>query len=670
MKILETRHLHSAQTRPLLLLGVVICLILNPACAASESQPRLILIGDSTVRCGRANGVNGLWGWGQVIGAHFDLKRISIENHAMGGTSSRSFQTQGNWEKALERVRPGDYVLMQFGHNDGGEMFIGDRPRASIKGNGEETKEGVVEATGKSETVHSYGWYVRKFIADVRAKEATPIVCSLIPRNRWQDGKVIRAGNDYAKWAEEAAKQGGTAFINLNELVAARYEQFGERHVGEQFFTKTDWTHTTLAGAKLNAECIAQGISQLEEVGLSKYLKPKASLDDSLPIRFAFGPNHRTEGFQNVTAKDIYSREKGYGFEPGADIACEESTAQAGCGSPQPFYFSVALEEGSYRVKLESSGHPPTVKAELRRLMFWQPPEAEASSSAVEFTVNIRTTKIDEKRSVRLKQREKENEFWAWDEKLTLEFNGPEPSVSSLTIAPEPDSLTIFLAGDSTVTDQPSAPWGSWGQMLPYFFQPGVAIANYAQSGESVASSLGAGRFEKIFAEMKPGDHLLIQFGHNDMKSKRPDALSKYRQNLTDIIRRTHDLGGVPVLVTSMERKPGRGYVSLGEYPQAMREVAARIRVPLIDLNKMSRQLYEALDENLGPAFQDNSHHTVYGSFLLAKCVVQGIVDNRLTIAPLVNDRFTGFDPAKPDSLENVAIPATPKVDLLKPDGS
>ena len=531
-------------------------------------------------------------------------------------------------------------------------------------------KQASSRRPAKSETVHSYGWYLRKFIADVQAKEATPIVCSVIPRDRWQDGKVIRAGNDYAKWAEEAAKQGGAAFINLNELVAARYEQLGEEHVGQQFFTKTDWTHTTLAGAKLNAECVAQGISQLDEAGLSKYLKPKASSDDSQPVRFTFGADNRAEGVQNVTAKDIYSREKGYGFEPGADVACDGSTAQAGCGSPQPFYFSVALEEGSYRVKLEGSGHPPTVKAELRRLMFWQQKEAEASSASVEFTVNIRTTKIDEQRSVRLKQREKENELWAWDEKLTLELNGPEPSVSSLTITPEPDALTIFLAGDSTVTDQPSGPWGSWGQMLPYFFQPGVAIANYAQSGESVASSLGARRFEKIFAEMKPGDHLLIQFGHNDMKSKRADALSKFRQNLTDIIRRTHDLGGVPVLVTSMERKPGRGYVSLGEYPQAMREVAAKHRVPLIDLNKMSRTLYEALGEDLGPAFQDNSHHTVYGSFLLAKCVVQGIVDNRLTIAHLVNDRFRGFDPAKPDSLESVAIPATPKVDLLKPDGS
>ena len=271
---------------------------------------------------------------------------------------------------------------------------------------------------------------------------------------------------------------------------------------------------------------------------------------------------------------------------------------------------------------------------------------------------------------MRLKPREEENELWAWDEKLTLEFNGPRPSVRSLSILPEPESITVFLAGDSTVTDQPSGPWGSWGQMLPYFFRPGVAVANYAQSGESVASSLGAGRFEKIFSLMKPGDHLLIQFGHNDMKNEQPNALDQYRNNLVKIVTRTKHLGGVPVLVTSMERKPGRGYVSLGEYPQVVREVAAEHHVPLIDLNKMSRKLYDALGEDLEHAFQDGSHHTVYGSYLLAKCVAKGIIDNRLTLAPLVNNRIGSFDPSKPDDVESIRIPASPLVSLSKPEGS
>lgn len=387
-------------------------------------------------------------------------------------------------------------------------------------------------------------------------------------------------------------------------------------------------------------------------------------------LRFVFGESEAVEDLQLVHAEDDYSETKGFGFESrsqNTDANCASINGWMRC---KPFYFSVALPEGNYRVKLVSDGSPLTVKAELRRLMFWEVDVPAPPTATAEFTVNVRTASIDDKQSVRLKAREREKEYWAWDEKLTLEFNGPKPCVKMLTITPEPDAITVFLTGDSTVTDQPSAPWGSWGQMLPYFFRPGVAVANYAQSGESVASSLGAGRFDKVFSLMKPGDHLLIQFGHNDMKNDRPDALSDYRKNLTSIVNRTRILGGVPVLLTSMERKPGRRYVSLGEYPQAVREVAAEYRVPLIDLNEMSHKLYKALGKDLDHAFQDGSHHTVYGSFLLAKCVVMGIINNELTLTRLVNDRIGSFDPTKPDPLEEVLIPTSPQVSMLKPEGS
>ncbi|MBN2182602.1 MAG: hypothetical protein JW715_11875, partial [Sedimentisphaerales bacterium] len=169
--------------------------------------PTLFLVGDSTVRTGSlGDGINGQWGWGAPIADYFDRTRINVLNRAMGGTSSRSYQTLGLWDKVLADMKKGDYVIMQFGHNDGGAINDQRRARGTIKGNGEETEEIDNLLTGKHEVVHTYGWYIRKYITDARAKGALPIVCSLIPRNGWgNDGKVLRSSEDYAKWASEAA---------------------------------------------------------------------------------------------------------------------------------------------------------------------------------------------------------------------------------------------------------------------------------------------------------------------------------------------------------------------------------------------------------------------------------------------------------------------------------
>ena len=243
----------------------------EPQPAAADAR-RLILIGDSTVKNGSGRGDGGLWGWGQVLQSRFDDSQLVVENRALGGRSSRTYLTEGLWEKTLERVRPGDFVLMQFGHNDGGQMFNGTRPRASIKGNSDETVDGVLEATGNAETVHSYGWYLRRYIADTKARGATPIVLSLIPRDRWENDRVIRSAADYALWAREAAEQTQTFFIDLNELVARRYEHLGAQKVGSEFFTEDDWTHTTKAGAEFNADCIADTLRALTVCHLRDFL--------------------------------------------------------------------------------------------------------------------------------------------------------------------------------------------------------------------------------------------------------------------------------------------------------------------------------------------------------------------------------------------------------------
>lgn len=236
----------------------------------NPTLPTLWLIGDSTVKNSWDRGDDGLWGWGNPIAAWFDLSRINVENQALGGTSSRSFLTTKLWEAVRVQIKPGDFVIMQFGHNDGGGAYDDDRARKSINGSGEETVEVTLKKTGEQETVHTYGWYLGRYIADTKAAGATPLVCSLIPRNDWRGGKVVRADQSYGKWAREAADQYGARFIDLNAIIADKYDQMGEEAV-KPFFPK-EHTHTGWDGAVLNAECVVQGIRTLNDCTLRDYL--------------------------------------------------------------------------------------------------------------------------------------------------------------------------------------------------------------------------------------------------------------------------------------------------------------------------------------------------------------------------------------------------------------
>jgi lysophospholipase L1-like esterase len=240
----------------------------------NQNLPTVWLIGDSTVRNGRGDGAGGLWGWGDPLAACFDKTKINVENQALGGTSSRSFLTTKLWEAVRSQVKPGDFVILQFGHNDGGGAYDDNRARKSIKGSGDDTIE-VTLATGVKETVHTYGWYLRRFVADTKAAGATPIVCSPIPRNDWTDGKVHRAADSYGRWAREAAAASGALFIDLNRLVADRYDQLGEAAV-KPFFPK-EHTHTGWDGAVVNAQCVVAGLKALPDCRLREFLPADAA---------------------------------------------------------------------------------------------------------------------------------------------------------------------------------------------------------------------------------------------------------------------------------------------------------------------------------------------------------------------------------------------------------
>jgi lysophospholipase L1-like esterase len=244
----------------------------------NPNLPTLWLIGDSTVRNGQDTGNNGQWGWGNPIRHYFDETKINIQNKAMGGTSSRTFQ-RDLWPKILEQIKPGDFLIMQFGHNDAGPLDDDKRARGTIRGNGEEMKEIDNPITKRHEIVHSYGWYLRQFVAQAKEKGAKQvIICSPIPRNAWKDGKVSR-NSSYASAAKEAAQQAGVFFIDLNELAATRYDQEGEEKVTQTYFPEKEVVHTDWAGAVLNASCVVDAIKGLAGCDLAAHLRAEAPKD-------------------------------------------------------------------------------------------------------------------------------------------------------------------------------------------------------------------------------------------------------------------------------------------------------------------------------------------------------------------------------------------------------
>ena len=395
--------------------------------------------------------------------------------------------------------------------------------------------------------------------------------------------------------------------------------------------------------------------------------------------KFDFGLDKAASGKILVRHDDVYDKTKGYGFEPNSKVKCSAGS----CTSDTPFYFSATVPEGNYRVTIRfgnaAFATAPVVKAELRRLMLEGISTVPGKFVTKDFIVNIRTPKISTGGEVKLKDREKLSEQWAWDEKLTLEFNGTQPSIASIEIEPV-NVPTIFLLGDSTVCDQPGEPYASWGQMFTRFFTDKVAIANHAESGESLKSSFRAKRLEKVLNLIKPGDYLLIQYGHNDMKEKGDGigAFTSYKASLKQFTEAAKAKGASVILLNPMHRRtfdPTGKFItnSHGDYPEAVRQAAKEEQVPLIDLTAMSKVLYEALGKDgSGVLFKegDGTHHNNYGSYQLAKIIVQSIRDQKLPLTKFLIKDLPKYDPKKPDDPKTFAIPASPAVTDLKPLGS
>ena len=404
--------------------------------------------------------------------------------------------------------------------------------------------------------------------------------------------------------------------------------------------------------------------------------------ESGAPLRFAFGNTEPAAGFIAVPADFGYAREAGYGFEPG--------------GTATDFHFTARVpHEGNYRVTVAlgetTRATTTTIKAELRRLMVENVKTAAGKFTTVSFIVNTRTPKIAavgglKAGEVRLKApRETTQEAWAWDDALTLEFigaAGAPPAVRSIVI--EPAAVpTIFLIGDSTVCDQSKEPYNSWGQMLTCFFKSEVAIANHGESGETYRDSISRRRLDKILSTMQPGDWLIMQFGHNDQKqiaAGNGGPFTTYPAEIKTHVEAVRAHGGTPIIVSPMERRgfddAGKVRPSLVDYATAARQSAQALGGAFIDLNAMSKAFYEALGpEKSAAAFAapggkvDNTHHDNYGSYELAKCIVQSIRAQKLPLTRFIPDDFAAFDPAKPDDPETFAVPASGAFTNLRPLG-
>ncbi len=254
----------------------------NQPVPKNPSLPTLFLIGDSMVHNG--NGRNGQLGWGEPLAGYFDPSRINVVNRAIGARSSRTYMNEGRWDEVLAMVKPGDFVMIHFGSNDGAPWDEPTRARGSLPGIGEDSKEFENPLLKKHETVHTYGWYLRKYVSDTRAKGATPILCSPVPNNTWKDGRVARDTSTYGGWSRQVAEQEKIAYIDLNAIVSAHYEGMGQAKTTTLFYD-TQIFHTTPEGAELNAQSVIEGLKALPNDPLARYFSARAASIAATPGR-------------------------------------------------------------------------------------------------------------------------------------------------------------------------------------------------------------------------------------------------------------------------------------------------------------------------------------------------------------------------------------------------
>lgn len=392
-----------------------------------------------------------------------------------------------------------------------------------------------------------------------------------------------------------------------------------------------------------------------------------------------------SRSFDLTRQQPVYADSIGYGYDVNVNSRQTDG----------PFYFSVKVPDGNYRVTVElgSAKHPAvtTVRAESRRLMVENCKTRKKQFEIFTFIVNKRSPYIDGKKRVKLKEHEKA--YLNWDDRLTLDFNGERPAVRTITVEPDTAATTLFLCGNSTVVDQNNEPYASWGQMITRWFGPSVAVSNHAESGLTAGSFLSGNRLDKILATMREGDYVLCEFGHNDQKERKPGsgAWYNFQYNLKRFVDMVRAKGGKIVFVTPTQRRrwddtKTKITETHGDYPAAMRDVARRENVPVIELHEMTRTFFEALGYEDSKralvhypagtfpgqkrALADNTHFNSYGAYEVAKMVVEGMRLAGLGIVSGLRSDWKDYNPAEPDDFNAFVWYPAPLRDITKPDGN
>ena len=616
-----------------------------------DGKPVVFITGDSTVK-NTDKDEDGMWGWGSQAAQIFDPAKITWVNAAMAGRSTRSYLREGRWEKVYNSLRPGDYVLIQFGHNDIGDI-TDKKGRASIACTAD-TSHVYLMPDGRYELVYSFGWYLKKMIDDTREKGATPILLSLTPRNEWPDGRIERRNDSYGKWYREVVDETGVEFVDVHNISAdfldrqfASHDEATSKANASKYFNH-DHTHTSKLGAQMNARSVMDGL-KASHSSLADYTVRREVVDTII---------------NKVSDK--------------------------------PFYFSVPLSDGNYKVTVtlgskKKAGHT-VVRAESRRLMVESCSTKKGEFETYSFIVNKRSPEMEGGKRVSLKPRE--HDYLNWDDLLTLEFNGKAPAVKSIRVEPDTTATTVFLCGNSTVVDQELEPWASWGQMIPRWFTDKVAISNHAESGLTARTFINGHRLDKVLSMMKKGDYVVCEFGHNDQKEHQPGdgAWYHFPYQLKIFIDRVREAGGNLIFITPTQRRRfddathTKIQETHGDYPDAMREVARREGVPVIEIHDMTRDFFETLGfegskralvhypANTFPgqekALEDNTHFNPYGAYEVAKMVVMGLKQQASPLAEQLRPDWQDFDPKHPDDPEAFVWYPAEKRDTTKPDGN
>ncbi|WP_428232570.1 GDSL-type esterase/lipase family protein [Flavobacterium sp.] len=424
---------------------------------------------------------------------------------------------------------------------------------------------------------------------------------------------------------------------------------------------------------------------------LSKVNLADDNTKDMKPLLFCFGTASKTAKGIIIKKGFVYNSNLGYGFD--SNSVSNVTISSNSFSATKPVYFSVKVPEGNYQIEVVMGSNAiqsnVTLKAESRRLMLREFPIKKGQKTTTTFNVNVRSVKIDDKTTISLKDREKD--IFNWDDKLTLEFLG-EVSIQSIKITPKDDLAVVYLAGDSTVTDQDVEPWASWGQFITNYFDAAVVVANYAYSGSSLSSFKESNRLKKILSQIKKGDYLFVEFAHNDEKIKGAGngPWESYSDLLTTFVQSAKEKGAIPVLVTPTQRRffneNGTLKETHGEFPDAMRAVAQKNNSALIDITKMTTELYEAWGDEVSrkafvqypantfpgqeKALDDNTHFNSFGANQIALCVIKGIRELDIPLKKHIKKETPDYNPNQPNFISSWTLPMSAHFEIAKPDGN